>query len=141
MPEEYSPLLRALRRRRSALRSMRELARWRAKPKDKMKSRRGPGAFQGLVSSRAFGCVERSQAFVMMSQVPEPKEPKVPMVRARAPLGPACARSHRAPLSARIFSSREQASHSAAAWHATRMMLNSDRRIQHFIERASAWKC
>ena len=35
MPEEYKPQLRALRQRRSALRSMWELARWRAKPKEK----------------------------------------------------------------------------------------------------------
>ena len=42
MPEEYFPLLRARRRRLSALRSMRELARCRAKPRERVKSRFGP---------------------------------------------------------------------------------------------------
>ena len=72
--------MRADRRRRSALRSMRELARCKAKPKDNIKSRFGPGAFHGLSSSTAFGCEAGSQALVMTLQVPVPNEPKVPKV-------------------------------------------------------------
>ena len=47
MPEEYFPLLRARRRRLSALRSMRELARCRAKPRERVKSRFWPSRVGG----------------------------------------------------------------------------------------------
>ena len=59
---------------------------------------------------------------------------------ARARLWLRRARTAIARPSVPAFSAAEPASQSpsATAWQAVRMMLNSDRRIQHFIERASA---
>ena len=66
--------------------------------------------------ARSLACLFGSQRPILTGATPAPPGPGhwPALVRARAPLGPACARSHRAPLSARIFSSRASQSPSSS---------------------------
>ena len=91
--------------------------------------------------ARSLACLFGPQRPILTGAAPAPPGQatgRLWCARARLWVRRARAAIARPPVPA--FSAAEPSSQSpsAAAWQAARMMLNSDRRIQHFIERASA---